>query len=116
MEKYSYQVSTYVSESPTFEGIIWMQHTTITDIDEYETARRIYEEASDQLFHENSRNICRIAQARKSEKQALAQRGSSMHAETWERYDGNRKYWFHLALYVTLKRMNDETKRPSINV
>jgi len=105
MEKnYCYQVDTYKSESPTFEGIVWSAQSSIPNITNYETAKRIYDEASDLLQHEDVRNICRIAQGRRSEEQALRQRGSSMHAETWEKWEGNKRVWFHLALYVTLPK------------
>lgn len=101
---FQYRVDTYRSESPTMESIMWTGVSTTAPMNDLETAKDVFDRAARVLQEDDERNACRRRQEERTEIEALQQRGTTMRFETWERHEGDRKYWFGLALYVIIPK------------
>jgi len=99
-----YRVATYKSESPAMEGITWQQSAMTGDMRDLDTAKDVFDRASRMLQSADSRNVLRERQEERDALEALRHRGTSMRFETWERYEGDKRCWFGLALYVLIPR------------
>lgn len=96
---YRYRVVQYAGEG-RLEDVYWHTIGMQDGIKTYDTARKFFDYYSDCTAESDPRNTCIISQPRRNEVQALNQHASSMHAETWEVHQGDKKSLYHLALYV----------------